>query len=758
MQHNYHSRLFYFDVNKIKRVSIITITVLLALTGVIVMIEPLVGFWDKYIVIPVISKFNSWFPVACIMFAEFIYYVSVINSQKSISRYRMIFITTFVITYFASYHFELWNFYGFTDSIHWYSTYLFAVILVPVIMGICFWAKCIVEAKSRKSRQGNSLLEDYPVSFLKTSEDYVDDLYSREGCLKSNFSIIKNSFSSKGSFAIGISGEWGSGKSSYVKSLEELYKQDSPDILLMRFNLWRGENADDIVRNFFKQYNETLSAYLPGVSSIVKDYLFELLEDLDSFYIRHVASLFHSYSSAGRFDLICHKLRKACIRTVVVIDDLDRMNRDEILSVLQIIRSTANFPYVQFIVPYDKEYVAQVIAADGDNKDGTEYLSKIFNLEISLPKYEKHLIVDSLKKELLKTGIENNYIGLILGWLHDKPLFINTELGGDKDSELVIPAILKNRRDIIRFCNSFKLTVKVILDEKCESEVYFPDLFLLELLHYYNDKLYTELRDTPWKLLSNKDGIYSLLSKEVRDPVIGCLLMELFSQTNIRYPRIVHSRFFNNYFVYRSFDKTLSNSEMMNYIQSSISLKDIENIEKKKSKHELREAIIRLIPAINNKPQLNIQLYEFIITGLQTTKDSLREDLIKSVLNGNGSYQHLRNFRECYSDNHLRKKLELTDRVIELTDDTQFDLSLFVGNLININQAKLQYTSKNTKQTILNFLQNTRNPKRMITALSSLDDTIFGKSLLSKVEVSNLIIQLRMTTKTKGKTKKHCKA
>lgn len=55
---------------------------------------------------------------------------------------------------------------------------------------------------------------------------------------------------------------------------------------------------------------------------------------------------------------------------MVVIDDLDRLEGTELMAVLKLIRITANFKNLIFIVAYDKGFVANALKGVG----GEEFL------------------------------------------------------------------------------------------------------------------------------------------------------------------------------------------------------------------------------------------------------------------------------------------------------------------------------------------------------------------------------------------------
>ena len=88
-------------------------------------------------------------------------------------------------------------------------------------------------------------------------------------------------------------------------------------------------------------------------------------------------------------------------KIVILIDDVDRLEYNELFELLRLIRISANFRNVIFVVAYDKTYIAQLLE-DHQIPNGEEYLKKIINLEITLPAYEYNLLIRMLHRHLLE--------------------------------------------------------------------------------------------------------------------------------------------------------------------------------------------------------------------------------------------------------------------------------------------------------------------------------------------------------------------
>jgi hypothetical protein len=72
-------------------------------------------------------------------------------------------------------------------------------------------------------------------------------------------------------------------------------------------------------------------------------------------------------------------------RFIVVVDDVDRLEPQESMEMLRLIRAVADFPLVTYFVCYDREYLAAQVKEIVKVGDGHEYLKKIFQSVIGLP-------------------------------------------------------------------------------------------------------------------------------------------------------------------------------------------------------------------------------------------------------------------------------------------------------------------------------------------------------------------------------------
>jgi predicted KAP-like P-loop ATPase len=120
----------------------------------------------------------------------------------------------------------------------------------------------------------------------------------------------------------------------------------------------------------------------------------------------HEAETFNSKDeslSAIRRKLLA-ELAESAMPIVVLIDELDRIEDQEIRTVAQLVRSVADFPGISYVLAYDHDRVVQALGEgaieDARAERGRAYLEKIVQLQIPLPITFEEEIVRLLSAEL----------------------------------------------------------------------------------------------------------------------------------------------------------------------------------------------------------------------------------------------------------------------------------------------------------------------------------------------------------------------
>lgn len=279
---------------------------------------------------------------------------------------------------------------------------------------------------SNSPKEANWLLEDGPID---SEED--DELEGLFGSTSNKIIEIikKNDF--KKAFTIGLSGEWGDGKSSVFNLCKrKLQKDNKEEVVVVDFSPWFGFDKEVLIKDFFTSIAEKIDS---GVSSKFNRYADQVIHaDYGSDLIRFAKSLFIKEKSLEwRFEDINNKIRVLNKKIVVFVDDVDRLDKEEIFELLKLIRKTANFYNFFFVIAYDREYVNNSIT-EYNASATSRYLDKIINVEINLPyfdrrdlfsylfkvlKSKKEVLTESMLDDLEKTILKSSNKHDLIYWI-----------------------------------------------------------------------------------------------------------------------------------------------------------------------------------------------------------------------------------------------------------------------------------------------------------------------------------------------------
>lgn len=89
-----------------------------------------------------------------------------------------------------------------------------------------------------------------------------------------------------------------------------------------------------------------------------------------------------------------------------MIDDVDRLSNEEIISVFQLVKTIADFPYAVYLLAFDCEIIINALR-EVQKGDGAEYLEKIVQVPFELPEPESE-DVHRIFKERLESIIDDS--------------------------------------------------------------------------------------------------------------------------------------------------------------------------------------------------------------------------------------------------------------------------------------------------------------------------------------------------------------
>ena len=355
---------------------------------------------------------------------------------------------------------------------------------------------------------------------------------------------LKNTDLSKESFAVGITGEWGSGKSTFLNTMKKEI-EEAKFAEIVEFNPWLCNSPEQVTQDFFATLIDKLSPKHSTLSRDINKYakLLNKIAKASLSFFGIDLDLTPSDDSLNKLkDKISNKLAKLPKKVVILIDDTDRLEGNEIFEILRLIRNTADFKNVIYIATYDKEYVTDVLKENKINNPNN-YLEKIFQVEVHLLKVEGSELWDTWKEEIEKQLNSINSITISITTLNTliKP---HTEF---------IMRVLTNYRQVKRFARQFAVYLDYLNSINLINELYTIDLFWIELLQMYDKETYDTLAKDYTRLLNDSDDHLKLQLKTEQEDISLKLKDETLNILNIIFSKdnntdIQHKANYDKYF------------------------------------------------------------------------------------------------------------------------------------------------------------------------------------------------------------------
>lgn len=310
--------------------------------------------------------------------------------------------------------------------------------------------------------------------------------------------------SSPHGLVMAIHGPWGSGKTSllnFVKYyLTNLHQDNQP--ITIDFNPWWFSSKEQLAAQFLSQFRSKLireSELLRKAGDAMADYAGTIGKVISYSYgvpwLDKFVCFFLKFFKRIEKDVpnlkleISGILKKEGRRIVFFIDDIDRLDPDEIRELFKVIKSLADFPNVIYILSFDRKIVAEAINTSL-RIDGESYIEKIVQAPFSLP------AVDPLRLRK-KLFVELDEILESLPLRHfDQTHWGNTYFDG-------LDQYIKKPRDVVRVINALSVTYPAVA-----GEVNPVDFIALEFLRVFEPEAYNTIRDNREMFAGSIDNSY----------------------------------------------------------------------------------------------------------------------------------------------------------------------------------------------------------------------------------------------------------
>ncbi len=427
-------------------------------------------------------------------------------------------------------------------------------------------------------------------------------------------------YSDPTSVVFALYGRWGSGKSSLLNLIAEQLEKQNADTerksVIVRFNPWNYATVDQLITTFFRdirlalgtkdargagqRLGELLQTLSNALSASAK---IPTLEPLG--WLSKIASVLgFVLAKASKEQTLDHlkkeiekEMKKLKRRIVVMIDDIDRLEADNIALLFRLIRLNADLPNTVYVLAFDRNVVEGALSKKVmHNASGRDYLDKIVQIGIDIP-----LVTPEQLQSLVSKALKDAMPTVTQGgeWDQHRDRWQDLYFGG-------IRHLLHTPRDILRYINGLRLTYPLV-----QQEVNPVDFIALEAIRTFRPDLYAFIAENREFLLPHgmqttpaplPKPLESILGSEELNTVqpLRRILVTLFPAMS-RYPsisgsslasgasedewrlerRVCSPLYFYRYFTLRIPEGTMSETELAAILNSAAKLEILrDNIKK----------------------------------------------------------------------------------------------------------------------------------------------------------------------------------
>ncbi len=353
-------------------------------------------------------------------------------------------------------------------------------------------------------------------------KEFDEDILHRSDFAK-HFARSLVSMSGTGSFTVSLNGCWGSGKTSLLnlikKELNYICNTDDTISIypnIVDFAPWNTLDEDAIISQFFNAFTESfpVSKLRKIINSKITKGAIKVLENIPNIgsKIKALNSAFDKYFKCfleeeknllKQKNNIVKRLEKLPLRYIVFIDDIDRLNKQEIRLLIQLMKAVCDFPNVTYVLAFDKDIVANALE-DEQKVDGSAYLEKIIQLSIDLPEISQ----DDLRNYLVQQV--NTVIKNVEDDELDKDRWYNIYKNGFGDYFLTL-------RSVNRYINAIKFKFpshKPVLN--------VVDFLIMEGIALFEPALLSHIHDNRYLLCKqaaygDKDSILNNFNSKAKE-------------------------------------------------------------------------------------------------------------------------------------------------------------------------------------------------------------------------------------------------
>lgn len=450
------------------------------------------------------------------------------------------------------------------------------------------------------------------------------------------------------SIVIGLYGAWGEGKTSVLNFIDKSFEQNE-NIVCLRFNPWRYGNEEQLLEGFFLDIADAIDTKIISKQDEIKEAAQKALPSITSLLGSKEAGVGIAQFLKGPtlVDLkhrIEEALQQAKKRVVILVDDIDRLENDEIHAIFRLVKLTADFKYTAYLLAFDESVVASALQerySAGSENAGRSFLEKIIQVPLHLPYIDpqtiKNFCFQSIDEALKISNIELTD-QQVQEYVRDFTYAFEPQLRTPRKAKLYGNILLFSLPILKGEVNPIDLMliegIRVFYPKLYDTIKKHPNLFagvFSESMHNNKDAEKTKIKEIIDESLNEfnpetKKGVISLL--ESIFPKLQAVYRNMhfgsdWTESWYKAQRICSSSYFKRYFAYAVPHNDISDQIIQNIIEEATFsthenvrklLEDLitsKNAEKVINKLRLKVKDFEELPSINLATALSTYRKEF---------------------------------------------------------------------------------------------------------------------------------------------------
>lgn len=326
----------------------------------------------------------------------------------------------------------------------------------------------------------------------------AEDLFERKNFIDTIVNELIQ-FENGPSMVLGITGKWGTGKSSVLNMVKDELLSRRKEFEIIEFSPWFFHGSDSLVSEFLTQFGIGLFKkkkedvkfekvaraavklavllrpvkYIPGMHTPYEAFN-GIVSGMEKFFEREDQTVLEIKES------ISQTIKETKKKFLIIIDDLDRLSKNEILQVLITIRAIADFDNTFYLLAYDPDVLIKACQnfqfESGKAESGEEFVKKIIHSIWELSSFTSEQFSNYYWEKFVNFEDLNKHFDSLDFFEKERFLqFVNNDL----------IRLFKTPRDVNVLMNNLTLPLRII-----SEKVDFTDLVALTAIQSFSYSVY----------------------------------------------------------------------------------------------------------------------------------------------------------------------------------------------------------------------------------------------------------------------------